>query len=354
MNVPTSRRIGVISVALMSFGLLTACGGQSSGSSGTASDMSLTLGVPGPTTSAAAFVYAQEAGLYEKHNIEVTITDKGALAPSEVAAGKLDLAQYGTGAAFAPTEAGRDMAVIYSLMGNSTGAVIVAEDSPATPGENLRDTLMQLSGKRVGVQGQGGSSYGNASVISDYIVDQGGDPLQLVPLPDYGAMTAQMVSHQIDASIVFANPFLDAIAENKIRVLVPSTDSELAELEGSDFAAISVFGLSKTLEGKSEAVTGFVKSIQAAYDLMDTTELSEIAEVLHEHPLLAALSVENIEKQLELDKPFWRPGNGEITEESWDGSLAAMSSWGLTQDLNDDTFSFERIVDMRYYDAATN
>ncbi|MBC9734769.1 ABC transporter substrate-binding protein [Nocardioides marmotae] len=351
MNRRFFTRAGLVGVVLASSGLAAACGGDSAADDA-AEGMTLTLGVPGPTTSAAAFVLAQEAGLFEKHGVDVTITDKGALAPSEVAAGKLDLAQYGTGAAFAPAESGRDMSIVYALLGNATGAIQVAADSPLEPQDSLEDTLMQLSGARVGVQGQGGSSYGNASAISKYVVDKGGEPLKLVPLPDYGAMTAQLVSGQLDATVVFANPFLEAIAHNKLRVLVPSTDPDLAALEGGDFAAISVFGVSQTLEKKHDAVVAFVKSVHEAYDLMDDTDLADLAEQLHENPLLSSLSVDNIEQQLELDKPFWRPNNGEITEESWQTALDAMSNWGLTQDLAKDAFSFDSIVDMNYYNEA--
>lgn len=333
--------LAVVGLALAAAG----CGGDSSSS---ATRMELSLGLPGPTTSSAPFIVAQERGLFEKRGLTVQIEDKGALVPAEVAAGRLDLGQFGTGAAFAPAESGRDMAIVYGLTGNLAGAVQVAANSEFEQLGSTEETLMQLGGKRVAVQGQGGSSYGNAMAISEFVKSRGGKPLELVSLTDFGSMSAQVISGQVDASVVLTNPYVDAIDKGKVVELVPATDKVLQEIEGGDFAAISVFGLASTVEEKREAVTAFVGAVREAYEIMASEEPSQIAETLAQSPVFENLSTENLEAQLALDKPFWNPNDGLITKELWQATLDAIGNWGLPQDLTADTFSFDNIVDMSF------
>jgi ABC-type nitrate/sulfonate/bicarbonate transport system substrate-binding protein len=355
-----ARRSLAASILLALVAAVAACGSSkaagSSTSSATAANSSvgsLTVGVPSIATLTAVLFIAKAEGYFQKYHVNVNIETAGATAGTEVAAGRLDVTQLGTTGAFAPAASGRQTSIIYWLAGNATSAVSVRTQSPLKPADNALDSLMELSGKRVAVQGSGTSSSGNASAFSKYIVSRGGKPMQIINLPTLDAINAQLLSGQIDAAVGLPDYVAPAIAAGKARILVSASDPSIIKLSGGSTAAISLFGLKSNLQKKATTVTAFLAAVRAGLAFLNSHTVEQVANVLHGQSYFADQSVAAIEATYKLDVPFDSPDGGFISSATWTRSLEAFKAWGLNLNVDDPEFSYDSIVDMSYWNGAT-
>jgi ABC-type nitrate/sulfonate/bicarbonate transport system substrate-binding protein len=331
----------------------SSAGSSASGGSGTASVGSLSVGVPGVSTISAVLYVAQEQGLYQQHHVTVNLVNAGATAGTQVAAGQLNVTQLGTTGAFAPTASGRQTSIIYWLAGNATAGVAVRTGSPLKPAATALQTLMELSGKRVAVQGTATSSSGNAAAFSKYIVAHGGKPLQIVNLPTVDAISAQLLSGQVDAEVGLPDYVAPAIAAGKARILVNASDPSIIQLGGGSVVAVSLWGLKSQLQSEQPAVTAFLAAIRQAQAWMASHSVSDIAAVLAKTSAFADFTTVAMEGTLKFDVPFNAPQGGYVDSASWSRSLKSFANWGLTQNLSSPEFSYAQAVDMSYWNAAT-
>jgi ABC-type nitrate/sulfonate/bicarbonate transport system substrate-binding protein len=358
MNYRYARCFLATSIACAVLVAATACSSKAGDSSakattGGGSVGSLTVGVPSIATLTAVLFVAKAEKYFQKYHVNVDIQTAGATAGTDVAAGRLDIAQLGTTGAFAPAAAGRQTSIIYWLAGNATSAVSVRAQSPLKPADNALDTLMELSGKRVAVQGSGTSSSGNAAAFSKYIVSRGGKPLQIINLPTLDAINAQLLSGQIDAAVGLPDYVAPAIAAGKARILVSASDPSIIKLSGGSTSAISLFGLKTNLQKKSAAVAAFLAALRDALKYLNSHSVAQVATLLHGLSYFSNQSLASVEATYKLDVPFDSPEGGYISAPTWTRSLDAFKSWGLDLNVNDSEFSYDSIVDMSYWNAAT-
>ncbi len=145
------------------------------------------------------------------------------------------IGQYGTTGMF-PGQLGGHLQsmVLAESTGNNSGEVVVATDSPV---KKLED----LSGGTVGVVGASGSSFGAAMAYSNWIVEQGGEPLTVIAQRDAATLIAAASSGQIDAAI-FTPIFGKAIAEGVLREVVNASSDQAKEIMGDNYPATGWFG----------------------------------------------------------------------------------------------------------------
>ena len=338
---------------------LTACGGTSSSSSSSPSsgqstpdNLSLSVGLAALTTQSVEIYVAKTKGFFAKHGLTVSITNYGATANTEVAAGRVDLVQSGCANTLPPTASGHQASIVYWMVGNNT-SVQVATKSPLRAGATPTDTLLSMSGKRVAVQGSGGSATGAANAMSNYIVAHGGKPLTVVGLPNASAISAQLLSGQIDAAVGADAEVEAALVDGRARILIDGRDPAGQALTGGNYAGVCMWGIQSQLQGKPKAVAAFVAGMRDAYTYITANSVSTVANDLHSNKDFGSLQPKAIADSLRFDIPSLTSSAGFLSSDVWQASIRAYSGFKLTQDPTDPKYAYQNMVDMSYWNAAT-
>jgi ABC-type nitrate/sulfonate/bicarbonate transport system substrate-binding protein len=358
-SAPIVRR-GRAAAALLTCALaccgLVACGGtDNSGAQQpkTAAPLSLSVGLPVAATVSTEVWLAKSKGFFTKHNVDVSVTNAGSTASTEAAAGRIDITQQGCSGPLAPAASGHQTSIIFWMVGNVNASVQVGNGSSLKALGSTANTVMELAGKRVAVQGVGGGAYGEANALNAYITSHGGKPLTIVSLSSAGAISAQLISGQIDAAVGAADEVAGAIAAGKVRIILDAGDPVLKQISGGDIAGVCLWGLRSQLRGKAAAVAAFVAGMRDAYQYVSTTPAPQLAADLHSIKDFGSLTIADIEQSLRYDLPFMTSSAGFLSEDVWTNTLKAFGGWGLHQNLSDPRFSYGDIVDMSYWNAAS-
>jgi ABC-type nitrate/sulfonate/bicarbonate transport system substrate-binding protein len=330
---------------------LAACGGSDADSA--SSTDSLSVATSSASTIGTELYLAQTLGYAKKYGVDLTITNAGALGATQAAAGKIDLAQFGASAPLAPADQGRPMSIVYGLANSVTRGITTSTTSPIKGGDT-EDVLMQLAGKKLVTQGTGGSGFGNATMVSDWIVDHGGKRPTIVSVDAADAISSQLISGQADAAVMLPDYVAGGLAAGKLQMLVPNTDPLMTEITGGDYPAVTLFGLSSTLKKKPDAVAGLIAALRDAHAYVTSHSIDEVAAQLVKNPAFEGQTLDTIKTTLQYDPPFLSPNDGNIDEDSWKTTLAAMSHWGTGLDLTESTFDYDHMVDMSYWDSSTD
>ena len=344
------RLAGGIVTAMIASSALAACGG---GGSTVASETgNLTVATSSASTIGTELYLANDLGYAKKYGVQLTITNAGALGPTQAAAGKVDLAQFGASAPLAPTNQGRQMSIVYGLANSVTRGITVATDSPIKAGKT-EDVLMQLSGKTLVTQGTVGSGIGNATMVSAWIAEHGGKKPRIVSVDAADGISAQLISGQADGAVMLPDYVAGGLSAGKLKMIVPNTDPVMTQITGGDYPAVTLFGLSSNLKKKAKAVSALIAALRDAHAYVKTHSTDEIAAVLAKDPAFAGQAIDSIKTTLQYDPPFLSPADGHIDEDAWKMTLAAMSNWGTGLDLTASKFDYAHMIDMTYWNDAT-
>jgi ABC-type nitrate/sulfonate/bicarbonate transport system substrate-binding protein len=352
------RPLGVAAL-LVATASLAACGSSggstsnattTNGTAGTAS--ALTIATSSASTITTELYLANDLGYAHQYGVTLDITNAGALGPTEVAAGKVDLAQFGASAPLAPAAQGRPMSIVYAIANSVTRGITVPSNSPITSG-TTQHVLMQLSGKKLVTQGTVGSGYGNATMVSNWIVAHGGTRPTIVSVQDASGISSQLLSGQADAAVMLPDYVAGGLAAGKLKMIVPNTDPVMTQITGGNYPAVTLFGLTSDLHAKAKAVRALVAALRAAHHYVLAHSTSNIAATLAKDPAFSGQSVGSIDVTLKYDPPFFSPDNGYIASAAWTKTLNAMKNWGTGLDLTQPTFNYARMVDMSYWNGAT-
>jgi ABC-type nitrate/sulfonate/bicarbonate transport system substrate-binding protein len=214
-------------------------------------------------------------------------------------------------------------------------------------------SVMELAGKRVAVQGVGTGAYGEAQAMRAYISAHGAKPPVVVSLPNASAISAQLVSGQVDAAVGAADVVAGAVADGKVRILVRAEDTGLKEVSGGDVAGVCLWGLKSKLAQEPKAVAAFIAGMRDAYRYVTVTPPASIATILHTTKDFGSLKVGTVEQSLGYDVPLFTTSAGQLTPAVWETTLKAFAGWGLGLNLGDPRLSYGSVIDMSYWNAST-
>lgn len=332
---------------------LTACGTSSSGSDGTDGPIALTVGLSSPTVNDAEFFYGLETGIFTKVGLNISVVSQGSVEPTNLAAGKLVIGDFGTTGMFAAIKAGRKMTAVFSeVTGNSGGAITIKADAKY-------QTVQDLSGTTVGVVGANGQTYGAAEAYSAYIAAHGGQPLKIVVEPSTSALTSAVESGQI-AAAVFSPIFGAAIKAGILRQMLSASDPLAQQITGKTMASVAFFGLSSELAKNKTAITRFIAGERLSRMALDKASDAEIAAALAKNENFAptVIDADALQQEVTDSRPFWAAEDGFISASRWKDSLTAFGGWGLNvngvaMDMTDEALSYQNAVDMSYWNDAT-
>jgi ABC-type nitrate/sulfonate/bicarbonate transport system substrate-binding protein len=315
--------------------------------------LSLTIGIPQVNAQFADAYWAQQEGIWKRLNLNVTISVTGAVETTSLSAGRLVVGVFGTTAAFAPAEAGRSVSIVdCEDTGDSAAGVVVRRPSQYN---NLTD----LSGQSVGVVGSAGQAYGTASDFSSYIQAHGGKPLKIVVESSLGALVAAVLSGQVTAAIQTSG-FEQAIAAGKAAEIVSPTSPATKAIVGTQECSTAYWGLNSQLAKNQAAITRFIAGMRIARAQLDKESDAQVAAVFAKMPDFAPSVVSRaaLTEDIAEARPFFSAEQGFISSSTWNASLDAFSHWGLASagvpvDLKGKPLSYQGIIDMSYWNAAT-
>jgi ABC-type nitrate/sulfonate/bicarbonate transport system substrate-binding protein len=254
-------------------------------------------------------------------------------------------------------QAGRPVSIIAcDISGSSSAGIIVKADS-------RYQSLQDLSGQRVGVIGASGAAFGSAAAYSNYIKQRGGQALSLVVEPNAAAIGAALSSGLVAAAVGQISAHRSAISAGKSRILLEPTSQLTKSIVGSDVCAGAWYGLKSSLNSdpqRREAIRRFVAGLRIAVAAIIKASDAEVAAVLGKSPDFSpsVVSRSDLESQIADSRPFFAQHDGFISPQVWSTSLKAFSTWGLSLggidvDVFGPPFTYNSIVDMSYWNAAS-
>lgn len=353
------RRLGAaFCVAALALAV-SGCGSSSDDGKGSGDDSSapLTLSVALSSVSTAfSDVYlADSRGLFKKYNLTVDIQVKGATAAALTAAGQVDVCLYGTSAALAPISQGRELTVVYNTLGNVQGSVIASAKSNLKKLATTEDTIMSLSGRKVATLGTSGGAFGNAKTLSNYIVAHGGKPLEIQGPQTADLQRGLLVTGQVDAVISGTDAWSQVIKNGQASILVPATDPGQIKILGGEIVSAPIWGLKSTIKEKSAAVTAFIAALRDVHKYEASVSAEALGTELATIPAFkeAGITAEAATNSRD-NGPLYAPKEGLIDEAVWKSTLKVIGDQGVEYDVNDAKFSFKNVVDMAYWNKATD
>jgi NitT/TauT family transport system substrate-binding protein len=227
----------------------------------------LTVASP-PDADAVLCLYAQEAGLFRKGGLDVTLTPStsGSAIVSAVLGGSVDVGKSSLTALITAYSKGIPIALVapgalYNPDTPVTGT-IVRFDSP------LRNPR-ELNGKTVSVQ----SLRGSLQLATMAWVDNNGGDSSTIKFLELGASAGliALASGRVDA-VTLANPYLtQAVAEKKARVLGWSS-----EAIAKHFLLTAYFTTKAFASANADAVAHFAQAMAASATYLNTHQAETV------------------------------------------------------------------------------
>jgi ABC-type nitrate/sulfonate/bicarbonate transport system substrate-binding protein len=348
-------RIFGSAAAMVVIAALAACAGQSAPTSEPTSAGALaptdplTVAIPLTDTPFAPVFVAEALGYFDDAGVDVTITNNvGGNGLTLITSGQADLLMLGPGGVFGLVQQGKPASIVYDTYSGGSGSITVLEGSPFK-------SIQDLAGKRVGVFGVGGASYGYASVYSDFVVGKGGDPFEITPIAQQSALIGALLAGQLDAVVGSKSWFSSQLDSGEVRVVLDSSDPKNQEqfVGFKGFPEGTIFGLSDALAAKHEAVVRFLSAVARGGAYIHDSTPAEIAKTLTSLDVFDSQTIEQVTTSITINQPFLSVDDGVITAATWKKSLALYGRWGLTGvDTTDPIFDYDNMVDMSYLEEA--
>lgn len=336
-----NRLLGTM--AAVSSLILAACGGGGSSAGSTASNAPvppLTIAVFA-INAAFAHVYVAEAeGYFQQSGVTVNVIDgTAANTLNLVVAGQADLGMIGAGTALLPVSQGKETSIVYAHIGNANGGVVVTRKGITS--------MSQI--KRMAATTPGTSSYGYANF---YKINQHLN-YDIVPFQDVQTMRAALASGQVDGACNSYVQFQDLIANGQVNVLIDTRDPAVRkQYVGPDYPEAAIFGMTDNLNSKKQSMIRFLHAIGLADKFIDSHTPDQIAASLRKVAAFQTVTLSALTAQVVNSVPYYAPNHGYISASVWAFAMSQYKLWGLQVDPSNSEYSYQRRVNMSFYDAG--
>jgi ABC-type nitrate/sulfonate/bicarbonate transport system substrate-binding protein len=343
-------RLARLVAALAALVVLAACGsGGGDQAAAPGGRQSLTIAVGGSSIVLSDLVVALDKGFINDQNLDVTLQYLGVPSAQAALAGQVDLAYSTPTQTFSAIAAGRDVKTIWS------SALVNSSLTIAVPAGSTAAAITDLSGKSIATYPPGSASYGNAVFLSDQIVAQGGQPLQIRALGDATAIGTQLAAGQVDAGMAAGDFFSALVAQNKVRIL--ADPRQFQSFPQYNFVNSGMFGLASTLTDKHDAVQRLITAMNKAAAFITTSPSADTAAVLNKSTQgdYSHQSVADLTRIIDASNWFLDKSAGCVTEPAWSGTLLVAKGFNLPlngKTLDDPIFGFGAAVDNSFAKGA--
>lgn len=306
---------------------------------------SLTIAVPVVNAVTAPPYLAQALGYLTPLGVTVQ-PNTGANTLPLLISGQADLAFFGTGTAIVGAQRGLPMKAIWQTTAGGVGATIAIAASQADTIKSVKD----LDGKRIGVLGTSGESYGAANAY----VRKAGISASIVPFGGAAAYLAALQNGQISAVVSSYDQLLSPLKAGLIKILVnPAQRGARASLDFN--AGASVMGLGPNLSSKRTDVVAFLRALYRAERYIFTHTNAQVADALLKLPAFQGFDRELLIGGLDAVRGFF-PWQKQfmISQSDWQKNLQEFVQWNLGGGYSPqaEQFSYANMVDMSYLQAA--
>lgn len=307
-------------------------------------DASLTIAVPiiGVATAPA---YVTEALGYVNSLGDKMLVNTGANTLPLLASGNADLAFFGTGTAIVGSGRGLAMKAIWQTTLGGLGGVVAI---PAAQANNIK-SYKDLDGKKIGVLGTSGESYGAANV---YAHISGVSPV-IVPFGSTGAELAALESGQISAAVASYDLFLPGVEAGLVKILIDTASGGVRK-SLNFHAGASIMGVGPNLDAKRSAVVAYLAALYKAERYIFTHTDAQVADLLLKLSEFQGFDRSQLIKGLAVERLFFPfQFNFLISSETWAQDLKEFVDWNLPNySPASPAFSYQNMVDMSYLRSA--
>jgi ABC-type nitrate/sulfonate/bicarbonate transport system substrate-binding protein len=313
-----------------------------SGSAPAAKTESLTVAIAAPDVAFTQLYVAQAKGYFKKAGLDVKITDPGSNLLTSVLTGQADLGLSGTGAALAPALKGQDTSIIYNNTDSRTAGWIAANPKVKSPADC----------KRIGALAPGSGSYASAVQYATAF----GKKWNIVPMQDFPTIVASVVSGSLDCATGTWGTFSAAVDAKKLRLIVdPRFKNTLPPGIASDIIPSGVvFGMSKVVASKAEAVQRFITGYQNALADVRKETPAALAGVLKTFQDFSTQKATVLASAIDATRFTFAPADGFMDQTQYGRALVYFDKGGVAGvNASKPAFSYGKRVNMALWKQAT-
>jgi ABC-type nitrate/sulfonate/bicarbonate transport system substrate-binding protein len=290
----------------------------------------------------AALAYAKAKGYFTSEGIDLQIIVSNSQTPT-VMSGQADLAQGGIPAALAPVGNGKETSMVYAVAGNGYAAYVAALPRIKTVAE-CKTLVTQLPGT---------ASYSWAV----YWRKQFAATYDIKTQPGVAAIATTLGSGQADCAISASSTFTPLVDAGKARYVVDPTKPQTMPTGVSlpEFADATWWGVTENLRSKRRLVERFLAAFQKGLKgVRASSSAAEIAKTMRTQTEWQTIQEDALTSDVKQVLPSLSPHDGYMRASDWPGVLQFMVSGGtdLAGGVGDARWSYERRVDMSYYEKA--
>jgi ABC-type nitrate/sulfonate/bicarbonate transport system substrate-binding protein len=339
-----SGRLGPASLVLFALAL-SACG--SSGDSPPQTTKTLTplrVGLSGGAALAGALplYVADTAGYYKDEGLDVTVKDNlGTNATNAVVAGQYDVGFSSTLTPLFVADQGKATSIVYGIARPGAGGTLLLKSGLSI------DALRHMKGCKLSSLSPGSANYGYAlSITSQLRLD-----CQVVVFTSrdaqIGALKAGKVQGVYGNYEAFAPLVEDGIAELAIDLRDPAERTKY--VGKADYSPAVLWGLTDALSQKRDSVEAFLRAVNKAGKLIESSTPEKLASLLVANPNFKDIPEALILVKIKDGQAFLATNQGLITPENWDVGLQEYAKWGLPKfDPTSKVYDFDSRIDMSY------
>jgi ABC-type nitrate/sulfonate/bicarbonate transport system substrate-binding protein len=354
----TGRRALLAVVLATALAAVTACSSgttpkpttTASAGAATLTPLKLSIGIPAVSTVFTDLYYGAQEGYFKKAGLDLTFQNVGTNGPNLLASGQINLFVFGSSTPLLMSQQGKATSLVFGTLGaGDSGAITVLKSSGI-------NNIQQLGGKRVAVQGVGGSTYGWGQIYSNYITQHGGTKPNIISVPTATQIVQGLTSGQYDAAVITGGFFAQQVHDGTAKYLVnPSTAAgkKFIEFAGGQYPETGWFGTKAGLAQNGEAVSRFLAALSAADTAVHKQTPDKIAAVLHQQSDWSTTPAATIALSVQYDLKFMDPNKGFISAADWKSALSHMTFWNVSGlNYSAGYASYKQAVDMSYLTAA--
>jgi ABC-type nitrate/sulfonate/bicarbonate transport system substrate-binding protein len=278
-------------------------------------------------------------GFFAKHHIDVTLIDNQPPgATNLVVSGRVDIATM----AAAPqtlllAEQGKQTYITYGGIRGGIGGSLLAR-----PGLTIA-SLQKLPNCRIATWPPGTSAYGWA-ILYKKELGLNNCTFTIYNTPELD--TAAVASGRADAVIGSSTNFAALVSDGKADFLINTADaSDRAKYIPNPPAWEGVdYGLKSDLQKKATAVKAYYAGYQEAIAWMAAHGAAATAAIVLKYQAAKGLTLSQLTTSIAAITPFM--AGGDVSQASWDSSLKAYATWGLTNfSSSNPLFAYGNMID---------
>lgn len=350
MTTMGERRPRVLAIILAVFTLAAASWAPTGASAQSKPLPKLTISIGSITVQYADLFVAKTEGFFEKAGVDVDIVLNGGQYATAVLTGQADLGIVGAVGILPLVRQGKAAKVVYSTGFGTANGFVVHGNAPYRK-------MLDLSGRKIAVF-QLGQNRGLTQAASNWIVENGGKPLDLAPLATpSGDLSSLVASGIVEGAFVDPQNAAPYIIAGKVKWLddLNPGSSLMRKFMSADTVGLSVWGDPRRLAEHPEKIARFVAGMRLAERWLSQKSDAEVSASVFRSGFFAGVNREQLEFTMPAYRAMWAlKSEGYVSKASWDDiSINVWRSFDLGFDPGEAQYNFDNRVDMSFWNGST-